>query len=73
MEREGKIYSAGLKLDDSSESIDTDEENAQKIEQAKFVRSTSTVEMDGPIKFGMFPLIYCGKYIGITVLLNEMT
>ena len=24
-------------------------------------------------RFAMFPLIYCGKYIGITVLLNEMT
>ena len=50
MEREGKIYSAGLKLDDSSESIDTDEENAQKLEFNKFVRSTSTTEMEGPKK-----------------------
>ena len=50
MEREGKIYSAGLKLDDSSESIDTDEENAQKVEQAKFIRSTGILELEGPKK-----------------------
>ena len=50
MEREGKIYASGLKLDDSSESIDTDEENAQKLEFNKFVRSTSTTEMEGPKK-----------------------
>ena len=50
MEREGKIYSAGLKLNDSSESIDTDEENAQKIELAKFVRSTGIIDIDGPQK-----------------------